>query len=213
MQRHRPKPGSGRVSFYLILSVLPLAAASLAAQPSYDCATASDRVEQLICTDPNLAALDRQLASVYAAAVQNYPLEEQTHLKVQQRGWLKGRNACWQADDVSACVEQNYRNRIVELQITSGQLPAREAVSYACTGFEAQPLLAAFYPDTTPASVVLTRGDDQAIAFIARSGSGARYTAAGIEFWEHQGEATVKWYGTALQCRLIETAVDSRPTD
>ena len=208
-----PRPGSSRLSFYLVLSVLPLAAASLAAQPSYDCATASGQVEQMICADETLAALDRELAAVYAEAVLTYPLEEQTNLKVQQRGWIKGRDACWKAEDVAACVEGNYRARIVELQITSGQLPAPEAVSYACTGFEEQPLLAAFYRDTTPASVVLTRGDEQLIAFIARSGSGARYTAAGIEFWEHQGEATVNWYGTGLQCRLIQAEAETRPGD
>ena len=213
MQWPHPKSGSRRLSFYLVLAALPLATASLAAQPGYDCTTASGEVEQLICADEKLAALDRQLTAVYAIALQTYPLEQQTNLKVQQRGWLKGRNACWQADDVAACVEQNYRARIVELQITSGQLPALEAVSYACAGFEDEPLFATFYPDTTPASVVLTRGGDQAIAFIARSGSGARHTAAGIEFWEHQGEATVNWYGTGLQCRLVEIEEESQPAE
>ena len=211
MQWRHPKSGSGRSTIYLVLAALPLATASLAAQPDHDCTTASDQIEQLICADQKLAALDRQLTAVYAIALQTYPLAEQTNLKVQQRGWLKGRNACRQADDVAACIEQHYRTRIVELQITSGQLPAPETVSYACTGFEGDPLFATFYSDTTPASVVLVRGDNQAIAFIARSGSGARYTAAGIDFWEHQGEATVNWYGTGLNCRLIEIEAESQP--
>ena len=44
------------------------------------------------------------------------------------------------------------------------------------------------------AGVVLTVGDDQAILPIARSGSGARYAASGVEFWEHQGEASIDFF-------------------
>ena len=35
----------------------------------------------------------------------------------------------------------------------------------------------------------------------ARSGSGARYTARGVELWEHQGTTRIDWFGTVLQCR------------
>ena len=103
--------------------------------------------------------------------------------------------------DPRACTEQSYRTRIVELQIKSGQLVAPKAVSFACTGGKDDPFLATFYNETDPPSAAFTYGNDQVIAVVAPSGSGARYTAANVEFWEHQGEATVKWFGTELKCR------------
>jgi uncharacterized protein len=140
------------------------------------------------------------VAEVYAAAMESWPAEEVALQKVLQRGWIKGRNDCWKANDVRACVESSYRERIVRLQIQSGQVEAPTAVGYTCTGHEGTPFFAAFYRQTDPPSVVLSFGDDQVIAFVAPSGSGARYLAESVEFWEHQGEATVDWFGTELTC-------------
>jgi uncharacterized protein len=118
-----------------------------------------------------------------------------------QRGWIKGRNDCWKAADPRARAELSYRTRIVELEITSGQLPAATPVGFTCTGGEGKPFVATFYRETDPPSAVLTYGSDQVIAFVAPSGSGARYTAASVEFWEHQAEASLTWFGTTLICR------------
>jgi uncharacterized protein len=117
-----------------------------------------------------------------------------------QRGWVKGRNECWKSDDVRACVGVEYKTRLVEIQIKSGQLMAPTRVSFACKGGEDKPFAAVFYKDTDPPSAVLTYGNDQAITFIAKSASGARYTAQNLEFWEHQGTAAVDWYGVKLTC-------------
>jgi membrane-bound inhibitor of C-type lysozyme len=48
---------------------------------------------------------------------------------------------------------------------------------------------------------VFTFGDQQVVAFVALSGSGARYLGPGVDFWEHQGEAAVTWYGTKMTCK------------
>ena len=37
-------------------------------------------------------------------------------------------------------------------------------------------------------------------AFVQRSGSGARYGGPNISYWEHQGEASVVWFGRAMKC-------------
>ena len=177
-------------------------AVSPAADPGYDCARASGQVEELVCKDDALAALDRKLGEVYGIALENYPRDERSSLQAQQRGWIKGRNDCWKADDVRDCVAREYSRRIVELQITAGQLMAPKAVAFDCPDVDKTPLYAAFYTDADPAAVVLTLGDDQVIAFIARSGSGSRYVTAGVEFWEHHGEATVTWFGVEFTCRL-----------
>jgi uncharacterized protein len=37
-------------------------------------------------------------------------------LKAHQRGWIKGRNECWKADDEKKCMADEYRLRIKELK-------------------------------------------------------------------------------------------------
>ncbi len=172
--------------------------------PAFDCAGASGQVEQLICSDENLAALDQELARVYQSAQSALPQSELPALKVEQRGWIKGRNDCWKAADTLDCVTETYQTRIVELQIRSGELIAPTAIAYNCGKDNAEPFYAAFYSGTVPASVVLTHGQDQVVAFIAPSGSGAKYVASGVEFWEHHGEALVYWFGTELKCSLLK---------
>ncbi len=169
--------------------------------PTFECARASGQIEKLICQEADLAALDRRMAEVYAAAVKAWPANIAAEQRAYQRGWIKGRNDCWKADDPRACSQLSYRTRIVELQVKSGQLTAPTPVGYACTGGEDKPFLVSYYPQTDPPSAVITYGNDQVIAFVARSGSGARYTAANVQFWEHQGEAKVDWFGTSLTCR------------
>jgi len=172
------------------------------AAPSFDCSAASGGVEEAICADAGLASLDRKLAEVYRKALGNLPAEDASREKALQRGWIKGRNECWKADDQHACVEAEYRTRIVELQIRSGQLMVPDPVGLVCEGEEGVPFTATFFRDTEPPSAVLTRGGDQVIAFLSPSGSGAKYEAANVEFWEHQGEASVEWFGTPLKCRV-----------
>jgi len=170
--------------------------------PAFDCAKASGEVEQLICKDAGLAALDRKMAKVYAAAMKRFPANIAPEERTQQRGWIKGRNECWKADDKRRCVEEQYRTRIVELQIRSGQLMAPTAIGYQCPE-KGKPFFATFYRETDPPSVVLTYGDDRVIAFLTPSASGAKYAATNMEFWEHHGEASVNWYGNKMVCKRL----------
>jgi membrane-bound inhibitor of C-type lysozyme len=82
------------------------------------------------------------------------------------------------------------------------ELNAPNIVDLDCGQSDQTLFSAAFYNDASPPSVILTRGQEQVIAFIARSGSGARYTADGIEYWEHQGQASISWFGTELECSI-----------
>lgn len=172
------------------------------AAPAFNCGQASGQVEQLICRDAQLAALDRRMAAVWTRTVQALPADAAAREKTLQRGWIKGRNDCWKASDLRACVETSYETRLIELQIKGGQLQAPIAAGYRCSQDPGKPFTASFYNDTDPKSAVLTWGNDQVIAFIAMSGSGARYTTTDVEFWEHQGEARVSWFGTPLTCKL-----------
>lgn len=172
--------------------------------PSFDCAAATGQVEQLVCKDAALSALDRKMAQVFAAAVKTWPANIAAEQRAAQRGWVKGRNDCWKEADVRACTEQSYGARIVELQIQSGQFMAPAPVGYACTGGEDKDFLVTFYAETDPKSAVITYGGDQVIALSRPTGSGARYGAANVDFWEHHGEAAVEWFGTKLACRVLD---------
>ncbi|UTV29881.1 MliC family protein [Photobacterium atrarenae] len=184
------------------LSVSALPGAALAATPSFDCSQASGTIEELICQEDDLATLDRHMAEVFPAAMANYPQSEQATAKAMQRGWIKGRNDCWKADDKKACVESEYKNRIVELQITGGLLEVPEPVAFKCNETD-KPFTAVFYSQTDPHSAVLTWGDDQVIALIAPAASGSKYTGRNVEYWEHQGEARVTWLSETLTCQPV----------
>ena len=184
----------------LISTVFTLPLQARATEPAFDCAEATGQVQQLVCSDSELAGLDRRLNDVYQTALQNLPPDDLPRTRQEQRGWIKGRDDCWKDDNVKDCAALSYQTRIVELQIISGQLTAPNTISLECGSSEQTPFLAAFYNDTSPPAAVLTWGRDQVVAFVARSGSGARYTADGVEFWEHQGQVSIDWFGTKLEC-------------
>lgn len=86
--------------------------------PSFDCSKALGKVEKMICADPKLAALDRELAETHERAVEAAAEIHQRQLRASQRGWIKGRNDCWKAMQVNVtdCVAASYRARIAELE-------------------------------------------------------------------------------------------------
>ncbi len=165
--------------------------------PSFDCAKAQSESEKLVCGDARLAALDRQLAALYKR-VQTSP--DELDIAAEQRGWVKGRDACWQAVDRHRCLVESYQTRIVELNIGSGGVPAPTPVKYQCDD-ASKPVSVVFYNELDPQAAVVSWGRDQAIVFPAQAASGSRYTREGVEFWEHQGEATLDFYGTTMSCK------------
>ena len=197
---------------FLIAVTFVLTATSLTlASPSFDCSKAAGEVEQMVCGDQSLAKLDQDLSGVFARALENIPEAVHATTRAMQRGWIKGRNDCWKAEDVRSCVETSYQTRIVELQITGGLLEAPDYLLFVCNQNDRKPFTAVFYNQTVPRSAVLTWGDDQVIAFITPAASGARYSAPGVDFWSHQGEATVDWYGDSLHCLSSGDQISSIP--
>jgi uncharacterized protein len=187
----------------LTVTMIVIAVTGIQAQapprPTFDCAKATGEIETLICKDPALVALDRKLAELFAAAVKKLPSRAANEQRTLQRAWVTSRNECVDADDLRACTELTYQMRIVELQIVSGHVKGPKPVDFVCVGGEDRPLTLTFF-ETEPRSARVQYGGDRVIAFIARSASGSRYTAANVDFWEHQGKATLTWYGATLSC-------------
>nr|WP_010133571.1 MliC family protein [Microbulbifer agarilyticus] len=167
------------------------------AGPSFDCAKARGEVEQLICKDEKLAALDNQLASVYTAAAAKAANEHPPVLKAMQRGWIKGRNDCWKSDDKQQCIAETYQRRIAELQAKYRLVERRGPIFYACEGNPANEVVINFF-ETTPPTLIAERGDSVALMYLEPSASGTRYKGKNDSFWEHQGQASLVWgYGAA----------------
>jgi uncharacterized protein/heat shock protein HslJ len=158
--------------------------------PSFDCRKARASAEREVCNAPELAALDRQLSVVYAAARRQTTREQSPTLKAEQRGWIKGRNDCWKSPDLRTCVADAYRTRIAELQARYRLVPATARATYVCNGEAGNEIAVVFFP-TDPPTLIAERGDSVSLMYQQPSASGSRYQGRNESFWEHQGEATV----------------------
>jgi uncharacterized protein YecT (DUF1311 family) len=188
----------------------PEAAHAQAKGPSFDCSKAQGEVQQLVCKDEGLAALDRRLDEVYKAALAKARDDVPQLLRTEQRGWVKGRDECWkakdgayltaswQAKDVRECVEGNYKIRISELQALMRLVPPKGPVFYACNdGFGE--VVATFF-ETDPPTARLERGDKTVTAWLVPAASGSKYEGQNVEFWTKGKEATVTWLDAKLKC-------------
>jgi uncharacterized protein len=191
MQLH---PGTRRGAlFALILSAwLTTRDMAMAVEPSFDCDKAEESIEEMICKDEQLAQLDRKLAEVYAAAARQATNEHPPVLKVEQRGWIKGRNDCWKSDDPRACTATEYRHRIAELQARYRLVPEKGPFYFGCGGNPGNEVVVTFF-ETDPPTLIAERGDQVSLMYSQPAASGTRYQGRNETFWEHQGEATIVW--------------------
>jgi hypothetical protein len=78
--------------------------------PSFDCANAETRIEQAVCTDPELAALDLQLFAFYRrlrGGLDTLPHRKQV-TDLQQMWFKKTNAACVQAEVLNTCLNEQY---------------------------------------------------------------------------------------------------------
>jgi uncharacterized protein YecT (DUF1311 family) len=195
----------------LMIGSLAIAKPAVASdQPSFDCGKASTSAEELVCADPDLARLDRRLSARYQAALavtdglEAGRTEARDTLKATQRGWIKGRDDCWKADDLRGCVEASYLVR-------EGDLVARwmletplGVAAYACEGNPANEVTAYFY-DTELPSVRLEYGDSIRTGSLVPAASGAKYaTTFGGLFWTKRDTALFAWEeGNEMSCLRV----------
>ena len=112
----------------LIIAILLFAAATAATAASFPCERAANKVERLICANPELSTLDEHLGRYYDAAKTQLG-NGAGCLRDDQRQWLRSkRSACSDAQ----CLRTAYLNRLAELDalqpgvtaIKQYQLPA-----------------------------------------------------------------------------------------
>jgi hypothetical protein len=92
---------------------------TFAGRPSFNCASAHSRGEMAVCADPGLAALDRQMAAQYGAALRGADPDTRAALQSSGQRFLSYREQCGS----NACVADAYRGRMREIRdIASGAL-------------------------------------------------------------------------------------------
>ena len=114
------------------LSGLPARAA-----PSFSCTGPLSPTERVICADPDLAALDRSVASAYRNRFDGLPVESANALEeivkslvITQKAWLKHRDSCGADRD---CIYKSYVARKSSLAAGEGtkDVPCRDVVGAA----------------------------------------------------------------------------------
>lgn len=178
--------------------------------PSFDCAKAESSAEELVCSDPNLAVADRELAETYGlalAAARNLDAgaeEAEATLRATQRGWIGGRDECWKADDLKACVGRAYLSRRAELvALWMLEEPMAEA-AWRCGDNPANEVYVVYF-DTVLPGIRVEYGDGIEAMQLTPTASGTRYDGTfGRFFWEKDGEATFAWTeGDEQTCTLV----------
>jgi uncharacterized protein len=100
------------ISLSLILLAAAPAPTGAKRGASFDCKKAATAVEKAICGDPDLAALDGELAAAYrrALAISTHP----DSVRYGQQSWLERRRASCGAD--VTCLKSAYGAQIAELR-------------------------------------------------------------------------------------------------
>jgi uncharacterized protein len=175
---------------------------AMAEDPSFDCSKASGSIEEMICKDKELSALDRKLAGVYASASKIAVSERPPLLKAEQRGWIKGRNDCWKSNNPRNCTARAYRLRIAELQARYRLVPLNGPFWYFCDDSPRDEVVVTFF-QTNPPTLIAERGDQVSLMYLQQSGSGSKYQGQNESFWEQNGKAIVVWGygGTEMRCK------------
>lgn len=194
--------GTARRALWLIAAVGIAGKPDALAQgprPSIDCSQSASIVEQTVCGSDALIALDSKLVDVYATASRAAGADQKNRLAADQQRWLNERRACGEASDRDGCIKERYLQRIADLQAQFKLVPSRGPFRFVCNG-DPNGVLVAQYFETDPASARFTYDGRTVTAFIQRSGSGARYGGPSVSYWEHQGEASVVWFGRLMKC-------------
>ena len=191
-----------RTATGLVLLLWPFAAL---AEPSFDCTKAESSAEEAVCASDALAALDVEVSRLFGLALNGPNQADAATLKAYQRGWIKGRDDCWKADNLERCVRDSYALRIDELRRENADARAEEGGStgpfaYVCEGIDAG-VSASFIQAGDPLAVLRWR-ETVLVLGLAPSGSGARYQGDEAGFWSKGDEAVLTFEGQDHACRL-----------
>lgn len=110
-----PFPSSGGFALVLVGAILVMAFAAGARGQTVDCAVPSGPVAQVICSDPDLVALDLDMGDAFRELIRSTPRIERPSVLRAQRDWLVQRNSCLGLGNVGECLRAEIELRITDL--------------------------------------------------------------------------------------------------
>lgn len=167
----------------LVMSLFYLSEAAFSASPSFDCSKVEENsIEETICNDEQLSRLDLELAEVYKEAEKEAVNEKPPVLKAEQRGWIKGRNDCWKAENVKDCIKTNYQLRIAELQAKYRLIYNSGPLFYTCDNNPANELVITLF-GTDPRTLIAEYGDQTSLMYKQPNGPSMTYKGQNQTVW------------------------------
>jgi tetratricopeptide (TPR) repeat protein len=100
--------------------------------PSFDCGSASRAAEKAICSDPDLARLNREIDAAYKMAIVAHDGKARTQLGEQQRNFLPARNTSF--GDPQYNLKREMKMRLAALRSMSARLSRTAGGSFAESG-------------------------------------------------------------------------------
>lgn len=94
-------------SFCCLLLLAPFTVSAA----SFDCSANLTAIEERICSNAELSALDSELGDLYQNLASDLSTSGQDRLRADQRQWLQQRNGC--SDDI--CLLASYKSRLASL--------------------------------------------------------------------------------------------------
>jgi uncharacterized protein YecT (DUF1311 family) len=104
------------------LAIFALGCGSIAAAQSFDCKLAQSPREHAVCSDPQLAALDRAVSSAYKSLRAQLSPQSAALVQSDEREWLHWLDLVCPAhgkgiaDDIDRCLSNEYANRAGDLK-------------------------------------------------------------------------------------------------
>ena len=202
----------------LAILLSPLSLSATTTNPSFDCNKAESESEKMVCSDPELARLDRELNRVYMLAFNNSALDKtgKRYLRAAQVGWIKGRDETWKVEDKKRYVTELYVLQIATLlqKYPASRAANNESISsgpttYNCSG---EVLEAYYVQSNSPMGVIYFKGNIQGPLSRVPAASGTKYridysNGMSLELWAKGKEAIFTTLeGDKLQCQDVQAA-------
>jgi uncharacterized protein len=179
------------------------APATQAIKASFDCEKAEKNAEKLICSDAELAAVDREMARLYkiaSDAVNATP--DFTELLDGQRAWLLQRNTCFDKE----CVAEISVRRVHQLRQAYADARKQGGISMGpvavrCDGQQA--LIGVTFVNSEPGFAYLEWMDRYLVLPHAPGGSSAKFEGSFASF-STQGDDAVMTLpgGKEMKCKV-----------
>ena len=79
------------------------------------CHSVTSNIDQLICKDPKLVLLHKQMSEMYHKVLTQSLVSEASVIKETQKNWLESRTGCLTQPDVQRCLVSTYDSRLDNL--------------------------------------------------------------------------------------------------